>query len=1538
VYPVRWGLRETTKYILLGDDPKNQRTNLMEAALREAAVNIPFFKRLKTYGPRMILDVLEERVVLDASVAPTDKNQQDHQAGSSTNDQLVQQTAVTSTASVSSTPAANQATPPSDPAQQVLNQDLHVVLISNALGQVDAISKAAAADAKVITYDGQNGDIQTIVNELKSLVDSTGHKIEQLELLSYGQRGILQLSENSLFSADTVSSNPIPWQTLGSLLTANAQIDLFGCNIGQGADGTSLVNTISSLTHATVWASNNTTGSGSNSDWVLETHSGESALGSVLDANVLKTLNVTLDNSDMTNPGFETGTFTGWTQTASRSAELAVVNASTGGNYGGINVGPSPLAALGSVWMARIDDNNANNNDSVYAEGATARISQTFTYNTPDHLVFAYNKVTSDGYGGTGSDYTGYDNFGYKVSVTHAGNTTDVVNVLYHSGDVLPNTWQLLRNSGWQTVDIDLSQYAQIGDSIAVQFQCGNTVDNQYDSWMYVDMQKTTPVTKSLYTHGVLDLTVFENTGSASNTVRSLDNIFADNLYPNSQLTLSLTGNTNPDLFSSVSIDPTTHQLTLGYALHACGNAQITIHAVDPAAHTLDYTFDVTVLPVDDDPTVPTSQADTTGLGGAIPVTLTGYDPDLHKVSQVSFTVLTAPTHGTLSSPSAITMDSQGNYSQTYTYTPTDPNYTGDDPFTYKLTTPSGTWKTFTAGTNLSSEANYVQSMELSDVNNSGYPVLVTAATSATNGTGDAANYYYANTAGTFGTPTQLGNDTQASRDVVLGDFNGDGHSDALVINGNNESGKYYLWENPGFAGTQFGTGINASGTGTGAGGSGVIAVGDINGDGSNDFVEGTSGGKLIAFKNLGGQSFDSGATIATGLGNITALAIGDLNNDGYLDIIVGRNGALTQVYQGHANGTFTLAATLPNTSSANPVTYSIALGDVNGDGLLDVVEGNYATTAAGVNKFYQNTGNFSFTEKNISTDQDQTAGIRLADVNHDGNLDVLVSNYGTTGTVYNKCYLFNSGTGQFSSTATNIGGSLLNCFASAAGDVNNDGYTDFVVGQWGNNITTNIVFTNQGLNNIDSNTANVTIHNLGSNLLKNPNFDSYYSHWYFETDNLPPLQGSDLAGTFAIMHPGDTVSLNQSVLDYNSGQSQIQWSWYLPLTIPGTADLNNKLAVQLTDAPHHGWLMQDFNIPNWSSLTNMQLQFDIAYWNHLGQWHAGTQDLAVYVYDVHNTSPQPLWIATQGVDNTVTQDAQGHDIFVHKSFQLPTALLGHKVSLAIEMSSLENFMEYAVDNFQITATFGTATPYNPTLPSAPTLGSVFGPDPTLPPPSHIAGGVLPGMTSMSMVLADAASLTLDSGVTSSSLLLTALDTAGAQTTTPLLATIEGSSYVTLTTTSTSLDTSGSSTQTQTTTTTSAPTAAYSAVTLASPDPVQITPDPAPTAVTTTPDLLALALTPASTTPTQAGLDVPSGTGFASLDKGDSGHDYGFDLKTTLVFDLDDVSALHVLSLNAPVPINPLDLSESAILGERLSAGRSVAVSLDSMRFSDILG
>src|SRR5262249_49172765 len=73
------------------------------------------------------------------------------------------------------------------------------------------------------------------------------------------------------------------------------------------------------------------------------------------------------------------------------------------------------------------------------------------------------------------------------------------------------------------------------------------------------------------------------------------------------------------------------------------------------------------------------------------------------------------------------------------------------------------------------------------------------------------------------------------------------------------------------------------------------------------------------------------------------SLALGDLNGDGALDIVVGNLCDPSQVYlnDGASLPTFVAARTLRVGTNNRDTTRSVAVGDLNGDGVLEVIAGN---------------------------------------------------------------------------------------------------------------------------------------------------------------------------------------------------------------------------------------------------------------------------------------------------------------------------------------------------------------------------------------------------------------------------------------------------------------------------------------------------------------------------------------------------------------------------------------------------------------------
>ena len=115
----------------------------------------------------------------------------------------------------------------------------------------------------------------------------------------------------------------------------------------------------------------------------------------------------------------------------------------------------------------------------------------------------------------------------------------------------------------------------------------------------------------------VSDVTVDED---AADTVFSLYPYFEDAENTDAQLAYTVTGNTNPSLFTSVNLtDPTI--FTLDYAPDANGTADITIRATDIGGLWVEDTFTVTVNPVNDPATVD-SQIVTLDEDGTLSITL----------------------------------------------------------------------------------------------------------------------------------------------------------------------------------------------------------------------------------------------------------------------------------------------------------------------------------------------------------------------------------------------------------------------------------------------------------------------------------------------------------------------------------------------------------------------------------------------------------------------------------------------------------------------------------------------------------------------------------------------------------------------------------------------------------------------------------------------------------------------------------------------------------------------------------------------------
>jgi FG-GAP-like repeat/Bacterial Ig-like domain (group 3) len=270
------------------------------------------------------------------------------------------------------------------------------------------------------------------------------------------------------------------------------------------------------------------------------------------------------------------------------------------------------------------------------------------------------------------------------------------------------------------------------------------------------------------------------------------------------------------------------------------------------------------------------------------------------------------------------------------------------------------------------------------DLNNDGYPDLVTANT--TDGS-ISVLMNKADGSGTFNAAQTYKVGTLPFQ-VAIGDLNGDGIPDIAVANyGDNTVTVVYGPLNAPFQTIQsLPTCTNPYG----------VAIGDFRHSGQNDIVVTCyHTDQMEVFLNNGmlpfqapmlPTTFQSPAMYTTDA-NPTSIALGDFNRDGKLDIVTGNSTANdVSFFAGAGDGSFASAA---NSFALNfPV--GIAAGDVNGDGIPDLV-----TVAPNFNQvaILLGKGDGTFQPRSVFTTGVQPWAVALGDFNRDGKLDIVTAN-----------------------------------------------------------------------------------------------------------------------------------------------------------------------------------------------------------------------------------------------------------------------------------------------------------------------------------------------------------------------------------------------------------------------------------------------------------------------------------------------------------------------------------------------------------------
>jgi hypothetical protein len=277
------------------------------------------------------------------------------------------------------------------------------------------------------------------------------------------------------------------------------------------------------------------------------------------------------------------------------------------------------------------------------------------------------------------------------------------------------------------------------------------------------------------------------------------------------------------------------------------------------------------------------------------------------------------------------------------------------------------------------------------------------------------------------------------SYSVAVGDFTGDGRLDLAVANYFSNNVSVLLGNGDGsFQDARtFAAGPNPR----------ALAVGDFTGDGipdlavANDPYSGNGSGVSLLLGN-GDGSFQTPRTFAAGPRPVS-VAVGDFNRDGRLDLVVANyRGNNVSVLLGNGDGSFQTARTFA--AGSNPV--SVAVGDFSGDGIPNLVVAN-EIPSNGTVSVLQGNGDGSFQAGRTFAAGSDPQSVAVGDFSRDGRLDLAVANYRGN----NVSVLLGNGDGSFQ-TANFSYSAGSRPYSVAVGDFNGDGYPDLAVANFYSN------------------------------------------------------------------------------------------------------------------------------------------------------------------------------------------------------------------------------------------------------------------------------------------------------------------------------------------------------------------------------------------------------------------------------------------------------------------------------------------------------
>ena len=246
------------------------------------------------------------------------------------------------------------------------------------------------------------------------------------------------------------------------------------------------------------------------------------------------------------------------------------------------------------------------------------------------------------------------------------------------------------------------------------------------------------------------------------------------------------------------------------------------------------------------------------------------------------------------------------------------------------------------------------------------------------------------------------------------------------------------------------------------------VYASDLDGDGDLDVLSSSSyGNSIVWFENTDGLgNFGPMQTITSNANRAESVYAADLDNDGDMDVLSASSDDDTISWYENIDGLGNFVTQLHISTIADGAK-SVYAADIDGDGDVDVLSASFLDNKIAWYENISGVGDFS-NEQIISINIDGAFSVHATDVDNDGDLDVLSAAYNSNEIVFFE----NQGSGLFSpkqivSTNANEASSVY------AADINNDSYVDILsasydddkiawyknLGVLGNEITGEVLF-----------------------------------------------------------------------------------------------------------------------------------------------------------------------------------------------------------------------------------------------------------------------------------------------------------------------------------------------------------------------------------------------------------------------------------------------------------------------------------------------